>query len=582
MSVPEPATTGPHPPAGDPAARDRLLLASAMTAARLEREADLHAAAALFLSALRQHYGARRAILTVTDAQGRDQQWFFAGLNNADIDHFHAHRPTAAERDAWFSDKHRVAAFAVPIAACRGRAGLRAATAQTASAATAAEEILVVPFRGAGGQFLGSLVIEDGRDRATREPAMVAALELFAGPMARLLERKRLDHFARNTEMRLRHAQEQLMQADKLSAIGQLISGVAHELNNPLSGVMGFTQLLQASETNPKAKLHLERIYNEAVRCQKIVQNLLSFARRHKPEKTPQSLNDVIETVLDLRVYQMQVDDIAIERCYDPALPATMLDTHQVQQVVLNLVNNAHQAMMANGPRPRRLTVTTGMHDGRLRASIADTGNGIPQDRIHRLFEPFFTTKEAGKGTGLGLSVSLGIIKDHQGTMAVESTVGEGSRFTFELPLVACLQAPAPRPEAAVLARAARSAPLRILVVDDEPVLTELLSDLLKSVGHDVEHARDGRVALRMAIAKPYDMILSDLKMPGLDGQGLYEEVCRQHPDMHGRFIFTTGDVVNPDTQGFLQGSGCSYLSKPFKLESVLALVDQTARTRAA
>jgi signal transduction histidine kinase/ActR/RegA family two-component response regulator len=583
MAVPDQATTGPHPPAGDPAARDRLLVASAMAAGRLEREADLHAAAALFLSALRQHYGARRAILTVTDSQGRDQQWFFAGLNNADIDHFHAHRPTAAERDAWFSDRHRVvAAFAVPLAACRARAGLRAAPGQGAGMDAGAEDILVVPFRGAGGEFLGSLVVEDGRDRATREPAMVAALELFAGPMARLLERKRLDHFARNAEMRLRHAQEQLMQADKLSAIGQLISGVAHELNNPLSGVMGFTQLLQASETNPKARQHLERIYNEAVRCQKIVQNLLSFARRHKPEKTPQSLNDVIETVLDLRAYQMQVDDVAIERRYEPSLPATMLDVHQVQQVVLNLVNNAHQAMMANGSRPRRLTVTTEMHDGRLRASVADTGNGIPQDRIHRLFEPFFTTKEPGKGTGLGLSVSLGIIKDHQGTMGVESTVGEGSRFTFELPLVECQHAPAPRPEAAVLARAAQCAPLRILVVDDEPVLTELLSDLLGSVGHDVDHARDGRVALRMALAKPYDVILSDLKMPGLDGQGLYEEVCRQRPEMQGRFIFTTGDVVNPEAQGFLQGSGCSYLSKPFKLEAVLALVDQTARARAA
>jgi CheY-like chemotaxis protein len=226
--------------------------------------------------------------------------------------------------------------------------------------------------------------------------------------------------------------------------------------------------------------------------------------------------------------------------------------------------------------------VTTEVHEAHLRASIADTGSGIPQDRIHRLFEPFFTTKEPGKGTGLGLSVSLGIIKDHQGTMAVESTVGEGSRFTFELPLVECPSAPAPRSDADLLAGAARSAPLHILVVDDEPVLTELLSDLLKSVGHDVEHARDGRVALRMALATPYDVILSDLKMPGLDGQGLYEEVCRQRPAMRSRFIFSTGDVVNPEAEGFLQGSGCAYLSKPFKLEAVLALVDQAARARAA
>jgi signal transduction histidine kinase/ActR/RegA family two-component response regulator len=581
MAVPEQALTGPPPPAGDPEGRDRLLVASAQASARLGREIDLHAAAALFLSALRQHYRTRRAVLSVTDAQGRDRQWFFAGLTNADIDHFHSRRPTMEERDAWFSEGRRVgAAFAVPLAECRERAGLRPETAPAAGSER--DEILVIPFRGAGGEILGTLVLEDGRDRITREPALAAALELFAGPMGRLLERKRLDHFARNAEMRLRHAQEQLMQADKLSAIGQLISGVAHELNNPLSGVMGFTQLLQASETNPKARQHLERIYNEAVRCQKIVQSLLSFARRHKPEKTPQSLNDVIEAVLDLRAYQMHVDDITIERRYDPALPPTLLDAHQIQQVVLNLVNIAHQAMTANGGRPRRLTVTTEVHEAHLRASIADTGSGIPQDRIHRLFEPFFTTKEPGKGTGLGLSVSLGIIKDHQGTMAVESTVGEGSRFTFELPLVECPSAPAPRSDADLLAGAARSAPLHILVVDDEPVLTELLSDLLKSVGHDVEHARDGRVALRMALATPYDVILSDLKMPGLDGQGLYEEVCRQRPAMRSRFIFSTGDVVNPEAEGFLQGSGCAYLSKPFKLEAVLALVDQAARARAA
>jgi signal transduction histidine kinase/ActR/RegA family two-component response regulator len=581
MAVPEQATPGPQAPAGDPAGYERLLVASALAAVRLERETDLHAAAAHFLSALRQHYGARRAILTVSDSQGRDLQWFFAGLSNADIDHYHLHRPTAGERDAWFTDERRAgAAYAVPLAACRARAGLRAAPGATAGADT--EEILVIPFRGIDGEILGTLVVDDGRDHATRDPATAATLVLFAGSMGRLLERKRLDHFARSAETRLRQTQEQLMQADKLSAIGQLISGVAHELNNPLSGVMGFTQLLQANETNPKAMQHLDRIYNEAVRCQRIVQNLLSFARRHKPEKTPRNLNETIEAVLDLRAYQLQVDDVAIERRYDPSLPPTMLDAHQIQQVVLNLVNNAHQAMMANNGRPRRLTVATDVHQGRLRASIADTGSGIPQDRIHRLFEPFFTTKEAGKGTGLGLSVSLGIINDHQGTMAAESTVGEGSRFVFDLPIVACEAAPERPAPTEVLGRVTRSAPLLVLVVDDEPMLTELLSDLLKSVGHEVDRARDGRVALRMALARPYDVILSDLKMPGLDGQGLYEEVCRQRPAMSGRFIFSTGDVVNPEAQEFLRASGCSYLSKPFKLEAVLALVDQAARARAA
>jgi two-component system NtrC family sensor kinase len=551
----------------------RRLEAFAAAANRLERESDLHAAAAHFLSVLRQQASVRRAVLTVADAEGRDQRWFFAGLTDADIDFFHAHRAAAVERDGLLAEKHRTGrVFSVPVAACRDGGGFRN---------PAGGELLVLPWHGVAGQLLGMLLIEDGRERAGRDAAEIAAIELFGAAMARLLERQSLDRSARRTETSLRQAQEQLMQADKLSSIGQLISGVAHELNNPLSAVMGFTQLLQASETQPKARQHLDRVYNEAVRCQKIVQNLLSVARRHRPEKAAHRLNDVIEEVLDLRAYQMQVDDVTIERRFAPDLPMTLFDAHQIQQVVLNLVNNAHHAMLANGSRPRRLTVTTAVEEGLVTARFADTGGGIPTDRVQRLFEPFFTTKEPGKGTGLGLSVSLGIMRDHEGTLTVESVVGEGSSFRFTLPLVACAAAPQadPRPRAGMPAAITG---LRILVVDDEPVLTELLGDLLKSVGHEVDNARDGRVALRLTHENRYDLILTDLKMPGLDGQGLYEQVCRERPEMRSRFIFSTGDVVNPDAQGFLKGSGCAYLSKPFKLETVLQLVDEVGRARAA
>ncbi len=566
MAAPEidPEVESPHA---------RRLEAFAAAALRLEREADLHAAAAHFLSVLRQQCAVRRAVLTVADADGRDQRWFFSGLTDADIDHFHSHRPAAPERNGWLTEKHRAGRlYSVPVAAGRDGGGLRN---------PAGGEFLVLPWHDASGRLLGTLLIEDGRERAGRDAEEIAAVELYGAAMGRLLERQSLDRSARQTETRLRQAQEQLMQADKLSSIGQLISGVAHELNNPLSAVMGFTQLLQAAETQPKARQHLDRVYNEAVRCQKIVQNLLSVARRHKPEKAAHRLDAVIAEVLDLRAYQMQVDDVIIERRFDPAVPPTLFDPHQIQQVVLNLVNNAHQAMMANGGRPRRLTVTTAVEDGRVTARFADTGGGIPADRVQRLFEPFFTTKEPGKGTGLGLSVSLGIMKDHEGSLTVESVVGEGSCFRFTLPLVACAEMPT-REAAAPAGAPSRITGLRILVVDDEPVLTELLSDLLESVGHEVDIARDGRVALRLERANRYDLIVTDLKMPGLDGQGLYEQVCRERPAMRSRFIFSTGDVVNPDAQGFLMGSGCAYLSKPFKLETVLALVDEVARARAA
>ena len=554
-----------------------LLPALADAAVRLERETDLHAAAALFLSGLRDHFGARRAVLAVADAQGRDRQWFFTGLSSSDIDWFHRHRLNEEERQALLTGERRSGrAFSVPVPECPRQAGLRLNGSQA--------ELLFLPLSGHGGVQLGTLVVDDGGRRDDRPAPILAALELWTQPLARLLERKRLDHTARNTEMRLRQAQEQLMQADKLSSIGQLISGVAHELNNPLSGVLGFTQLLQAAETNPKAKRSLDRIYGEAVRCQKIVQNLLGFARRSRPEKTAHDLVEVVEGVLDLRAYQLAVDNVEIERRYGKDLPPTLLDAHQIQQVVLNLVNNAHQAMMAVTDRPRRLTVTLERNEDRLRISVGDTGPGIPQDRLPRLFEPFFTTKEPGMGTGLGLSVSLGIVKDHLGTMSVDSAIGRGTTFWFDLPIVAVPSASNAARDAAAGsgAKPSHSGGLSVLIVDDEPVLRELLSDLLKSAGHTVESARDGRAALRLALEKTFDVVLSDLKMPGLDGQGLYEAVCRERPEMRSRFVFTTGDVVNPDAEGFLQDSGCAYLSKPFKLETILAVVDQVSRRKAA
>ena len=575
--------TAPRVP-GDADRLERLLAALSEAAARLDGAPNLQSAATLFLSTLRSQSCCRRAVLTVVDEEGRDHQWFFVGLTNAEIDHFHAHRPSGAVRDAVLEESHRVGAgYVLPIDERRDPSGLRPNSGAAGRAAEPQEkaDLLILPLRAPDARLLGTIWIDDGRHQGSRPAALVSCLALFSCQMSRFLERLRFDQSARSAQIKLRQTEEQLLQADKLSAIGQLISGVAHELNNPLSGVMGFTQLLQASETNPKAQKNLERIYNEAVRCQRIVNNLLTFARRHRPEKRAHVLNDVIEEVLDLRAYQLAVDDVEVVRRYQGDLPATQLDSHQLQQVILNLVNNAHQAMSATSGRKRQLTIVTEMRDGRVRASFTDTGNGIPKERMARIFEPFFTTKEPGKGTGIGLSVSLGIVKDHQGTMSVDSVVGEGTTFQFDLPVIegAAPEAhtPPPAPKAS-----APAVSLRVLVVDDEAILTELLTDLLKSVGHEVEHARDGRVALRMAQQGGFDVILSDLKMPGLDGQGLYEALCQERPEMKNRFIFTTGDVVNPDVRSFFQRTGCAYLSKPFKLEAVLQVVDQVAGSRQA
>jgi len=375
--------------------------------------------------------------------------------------------------------------------------------------------------------------------------------------------------------------QSQLLQAEKMSAIGLLISGVTHELNNPLSGIMGFAQLLLTSEVNPKTRKHLERIHSEAVRSQKIVQNLLSFARRHKPQKTHEDLNRVIDGVLDLRAYQLKVDNVEVVRRYDRRLPKTMLDFHQLQQVILNVVNNSHHAMMEVGDRPRRLVIETRRTGPMLRASFTDSGTGIPKDRLESIFDPFFTTKRGGKGTGLGLSVSRAIIKDHQGAVTADSVVGEGTTIHIDLPLVGEKRGH-DAPEDDTQEASGPPMSLRLLVVDDEMILVELLTEFLKMHGHQVDEARNGQTALKLATANDYDVILSDLKMPGLDGQGFYERLLKIKPAMARRFIFTTGDLANPKTQAFFQSSGCPYLSKPFRLEMVLTLLQQIARNAQA
>ena len=527
----------------------------------------------MFLDAIRKHTPYRSAVLSLFGEDGRDVQTFFTGFADEEIDYFHRHKPTVKERAAIVQERFRIGhSYLAPAAECSG-GGLRPGS---------AHELLFIPLPGSGSTQVGAVLLfaADGTPRPTAED--LAPLELFAAQVAHAIQKKLLDQKITAMQARLLTVQSQLMQAEKMSAIGLLISGVTHELNNPLSGIMGFAQLLQQGELNPKARKHLERIYNEAVRAQKIVQNLLSFSRRHKPEKTYQNLNDVIDGVIELRAYQLQVDNVEVVRRHDPRLPKTMLDFHQLQQVILNVVNNAHQAMMEVFDRPRRLVITTERRGQTLRTSFGDSGTGIASDRLESIFDPFFTTKKSGKGTGLGLSVSRAIIKDHQGSMNAESVVGEGTTIHVDLPL---LQDPGAVAGTEGEGKKAASPvrPMRLLVVDDESILVELLVEFLKTVGHKVDDARNGQKALELATANDYDAILTDLKMPGLDGQGLYERLCKIKPQMARRFIFSTGDLANPRTQTFFQTAGCPYLSKPFKLEAVLKLLEQINRsTRAA
>ena len=370
--------------------------------------------------------------------------------------------------------------------------------------------------------------------------------------------------------------QLQLLQTEKLSAIGQLISGVAHELNNPLTGVIGYSQLLTGLECDEKVKRGLETVYAEARRCHRIVQNLLTFARKHAPEKTLVSINDIIESTIELRSYQLRTDNVRVEMSLSKDLPSTMGDFHQLQQVFMNILNNAHHALR-DGTRGGRLSVRTLASDDRIRIEFADDGPGIPAENLPKIFDPFFTTKPIGQGTGLGLSICFGIIEEHEGKIFVSSRVGEGAIFTIDLPILRRAEAASPA-DGGSLPRAAgeeRRNGGKLLIVDDEPSIIEVLSEALTACGHEVDTAINGRLALKKILNGSYDLVITDLKMPGMDGRNLFDEVSRARPALAERFIFSTGDVIARETREFLESTGKPWVEKPFDMDRVVTLLGQ-------
>lgn len=380
--------------------------------------------------------------------------------------------------------------------------------------------------------------------------------------------------------------QQQLIQSEKLSAIGQLISGIAHELNNPLTGVMGYSQLLQLRrDLDERAKDNLLKINNLALRCQKIVQNLLSFARKQKPERTLCDINEILEKTVDLRSYELQVNNIEIVRELDRSLPRTIADAHQLQQVFLNLVTNAEQAMLEAHDRGR-LTIRTkaDLQNGHIVIEIVDDGPGIPEAYLTRIFDPFFTTKDVGKGTGLGLSLSYGIIKEHGGNIYARSRVGEGSTFAMEIPIISRVQeevglAPELLPQAIHFENLVRNK--RVLVVDDEKYILDFFVEVFRMFPMEVETANDGLLAMEKMRENDYDLVVTDYKMPQMSGKELYHWIRERRPHLLKRIIFVTGDTASSETRSFFEQVGNRYLAKPFKIEEVKEVIQDTLQRAA-
>jgi len=374
---------------------------------------------------------------------------------------------------------------------------------------------------------------------------------------------------------RTRLVQERLLQSEKMSSVGQLVSGVAHELNNPLTGIMGFAQLLLLRDLEESARGQVETIYAEAERASKIVSNLLTFARRRKAHKEPVNLNTLIERVLELRKYDLRVRNIEVDLHLDPELPETMADANQMQQVFLNVIINAEQAMRSES-ESGRLEVRTSGSGGVVTISMRDSGAGMPADTLRRIFDPFFTTKDAGDGTGLGLTISYGIIEEHGGRIWAESREGSGTTFFIELPLVHGIATVRVSEPALEVRGAAPVERRKILIVEDEESIQKLLTGVLEMDGHDVALAGNGRDALDRLRREHFDLIISDIKMPVMGGAELHRRLTADGSPLARRLIFVTGDTVSPDTRGFLQTVDNAVLAKPFRLRDIRDTVKRT------
>jgi PAS domain S-box-containing protein len=369
------------------------------------------------------------------------------------------------------------------------------------------------------------------------------------------------------TERRM--MEQQLQQSEKLSTIGTMISGVAHELNNPLTSIIGNAQLLLRRDIPDEIREKLNTIFRESKRSAGIVNGLLAFAREHKPERKLTDINDVIRESLKLRDYDMKVSNIEVKLSLADDLPETMSDPFQLQQVFINLINNARDALADR--QAGALVIRTDRKGDAVLIEFEDNGPGIAGELVNKIFDPFFTTKEVGKGTGLGLSMAYGIMKEHDGSISAESGPGRGAKFVVTLPITKGAEPVIEEIKAGVKTPPGSRA---VLVVEDEASLRDLLVDALSEGGFLVEAASTGEEAIQLVERRNFDAVISDIKMPGIGGKELYLYIQKHHPEIAEKIVFITGDVLSRDTQSFLQITNSRFIEKPFSPDALVVLLN--------
>ena len=365
-------------------------------------------------------------------------------------------------------------------------------------------------------------------------------------------------------ENEIRVLSERIQASERLKGLGEIAAGAALELDGPLTGVLGYADLLLQVSGDERTRERVDKLRAQAQRCKRIVDNLLCFARRRQAYRRAQDINAVVMKALSGQEAAATKASVAVRRDLGVGLPAALYDFPQMEQVLVNLLSNAIQACAAGQGSDRTVTVRTALAPGGVAIEIQDNGPGLPAAVRGRLFEPFVTTRRPEGGAGLGLAVCYGIVEEHGGSITAADT-RPGTRMRVELPLAPSL------PHGAGERERDRSRP-RVLVVDDEPVVLDLVDDVLSDRGFDVRRAQNGAQALERLQSSGFDAILIDLKMPDMSGRDLFEVIRDRHPEAAARVAFTTGDPDTVGLQRFLEASGLALLRKPFRLDEVAAV----------
>jgi two-component system NtrC family sensor kinase len=379
--------------------------------------------------------------------------------------------------------------------------------------------------------------------------------------------------------------EQQLRQAEKLSALGQMISGIAHELNNPLAVVKGYVELILRRDTlDQSTRADLEKVALESNRTAKLVGNFLSFAREQPIHRETVDLNELVRRAAELGNLELPKAGAEVKLDLDPQLPPTQADPDQIRQVLVNLLSNSLHAL-AETRLPGLLQITTRREQDLIRVLVEDNGPGVPPAVLPYIFEPFFTTKDVGRGTGLGLSIAHSIMTDHLGRIACQRSALGGAGFVLELPIVHADAEAVPSPDnatAPVRPEKSEALSAHILVLDDEPTIAELLGEMLGLLGYSISLCHSAPDALQLLAQRDFDLIISDFRMPKMNGKEFYHQAVQMKPKLARRILFLTGDVVSEETQAFLQSTGNPHLSKPFQLARIEQIVAQVLQSLAA